>query len=341
MKYSMTEEPFRFEFFRAIRILECMYPGREPVGASAHPSREVVRFGAHVTLSFPASEIQSFAPAMNESVPPRMMVNFMGLAGPLGVLPLPYTEFLLQRISQKDNTLRDFLDLFNHRAISLFYRAWEKYRLTVNYERSPGEDQFSQYLSSLVGQGTKGLRGRLAFEDLALLHYSGLFNQRPHSAGGLEGIARNFFNQPVRVIQFVGIRVRLGAENHSMIGIQNSELGVNSILGEKVWDCQSRFRVRLGPLTLKAFRTFLPGSALFLSLVQIVRLYAGLEFGFDVQLSLKAPEVPACQLLSEGEQGAYLGWSSWLKTKEFYCDPEDAVISQGACHEFPARISTN
>jgi len=339
MKYSMPEEPFRFKFFRAIRILECIYPEREPIGASAHPSREVVRFGAHATLAFPASEIQSFTPATDENVPARMAVNFLGLTGPLGVLPLPYTEFLLQRISQKDNTLRDFFDLFNHRAISLFYRAWEKYRFNVNFERTRGEDQFSQYLSDLIGLGTKGLRGRLAFEDLALLRYSGLLNQRPHSAGGLEGIVRDFFDQPACVIQFVGTRVRLGIENHCKLGIQNTELGVNAILGERVVDRQSRFRIRLGPLTLKTFRAFLPVSHSYLPLVQIVRMYAGMEYDFDVQLSLKAPEVPACQLLSEGEQGALLGWSSWLKTREFNRDPEDTVISSDNRSQKPeARI---
>jgi type VI secretion system protein ImpH len=327
MRHSLNKEPFRFAFFRAIRILECMYPQREPIGTSANPSREVVRFGAHATLAFPASEIQSFTPEADENTPARMVVNFLGLTGPLGVLPQPYTEFLLERLNQKDTTLRDFFDLFNHRAISLFYRAWEKYRFTVGFESSAGEDRFSQYVSDLIGQGTEGLRGRLAFEDLALLRYSGLLNQRPHSAIGLEGIARDYFEVPAGVIQFTGSRIRLGADNHSMLGNQNTELGVNAILGEKVWDRQSRFRIRLGPLSLEAFRAFLPVSDSYLPLVQIVRMYAGMERDFDVQLILKAPEVPACQLQSEGEKGAYLGWSSWLKTEAFRRDPEDTVLA--------------
>lgn len=327
MRHSITEEPFRFDFFRAVRILESLYPGREPVGASANPSREVIRFGAHATLSFPASEIQSLVPEIDENNPARMVVNFLGLTGPLGVLPQPYTEFLIERLNQKDTTLRDFFDLFNHRAISLFYRAWEKYRFPVDYERSAGEDRFSQYLSGLVGLGTDGLSGRLAFEDLSLLRYSGLMNQRPHSATGLEGTLRDFFSVPVSITQFLGTRIRLGAENHTLLGIQNTELGANSILGEKVWDRQSRFRVRLGPLSIKLFKAFLPASDSFLPLVQIVRIYAGMEFDFDIQLILKAPEVPGCQLLSEGEQGSYLGWSSWLKTQEFRRDPEDTVLA--------------
>jgi type VI secretion system protein ImpH len=326
MKYSLLEEPYRFEFFRAVRILECMYPDRESVGSAAPPSREVARFGAHATLSFPASEIQALTPPRDEKTPPHMVVNFMGLTGPLGALPEPYTEFLLQRVSQKDYALREFFDLFNHRAISLFYRAWEKYHVTVGFERDD-EDRFSQYLSDLIGQGTKGLRGRFAFEDLALLYYAGLFNQHPRSASGLEGIVRDFFEVPAAVCQFVGSRVRLGSENHNRLGVQNTELGVNLILGESVWDRQSRFRVRLGPLPLRTFRDFLPVRSSFLPLVQIVRLYSGLEYDFDIQLILNAPEAPACQLLSEGEQGSHLGWSSWLKTREFSRDAEDTVLA--------------
>ena len=135
MRYSLFEEAYRFDFFQAVRLLERLYPDREPVGREAHPSREVARFGARVTLEFPASQIQEIMPADDESGPSRMTVNFMGLTGPLGVLPHSYTQLLFQRLLQKDFTLRDFFDLFNHRAISLFFRAWEKYHFPIAYER--------------------------------------------------------------------------------------------------------------------------------------------------------------------------------------------------------------
>jgi len=326
MKHSLFEEPCRFEFFRAVRVLERMYPNREPVGANAHPAREVARFCAHTTLSFPASEIQDLRRSDEDAAPPRMMVNFLGLTGPLGVLPRPYTEFLLERLSRKDYTLRDFFDLFNHRAISLFYRAWAKYRFTVGFERGAA-DEFSQCLRDLIGMGTQGLSGRLSFEDLALLRYAGLFNQHPRSASALEGMLRDFLGTPVGVVQYLGRRVRLGSENQNELGIRNTELGVNLILGERIWDRQSCFRVKIGPLCLKSFRGFLPVSGSFLPLIQATRLFSGMELDFDVQLRLRAGEVPDCRLRSEGEDGAYLGWSSWLKTRGFDQDTEDTVLS--------------
>jgi type VI secretion system protein ImpH len=326
MKYSLFQEPYCFDFFRVIRVLEKLYPERELVGTDAPPAREVARFSARATLTFPASQIQELKESEDDSSPPLMTVNFMGLTGPLGVLPEVYTEFLIQRLYLKDRTLRDFFDLFNHRAISLFYRAWEKHHFTVGFDRGQ-DDRFSQYVFDLIGMGTNGLRGRLAFEDLGLLHYSGLFNQHPRSASGLEGIVRDYFEVPAGIEQYVGRRVRLDPEIYNRLGICNTELGVNLILGESVWDRQSQFRVEVGPLSLPRFRSFLPVGRDFLPLNQISRLYSGQECDFDVLLKLKAGEVPECRLLSEGDDGAYLGWSSWLKMRDFTADTQDTVLS--------------
>src|SRR6202012_4572062 len=94
------------------------------------------RFGAHISLGFPASQIQDLLRPKNPDDPSRMIVTFMGLVGPSSALPRYYTEMILERARKKDFTLRDFFDLFNHRLISLFYRAWEKYRVLSAYERA-------------------------------------------------------------------------------------------------------------------------------------------------------------------------------------------------------------
>ncbi|RMF83908.1 MAG: type VI secretion system baseplate subunit TssG, partial [Nitrospinota bacterium] len=148
-------EGYRFSFFQAVRLLEHLYPHRQPVGQDAQPSHEVVRFRTHLSLGFPASEIHEITPPTDEEQPAQMTVTFMGLTGPSGVLPRHYTEFLLERVRRKDYTLHDFLDLFNHRLLSLFYRAWEKYRFPISYERTvlqhQRHDRLSLYLFDLIG----------------------------------------------------------------------------------------------------------------------------------------------------------------------------------------------
>jgi type VI secretion system protein ImpH len=278
-----------------------------------------------MSLCFPASQIQEVVLDDKPDPQPRVTVNFMGLTGPLGVLPHHYTELLMQRAWAKDHTLRDFLDIFNHRYISLFYRAWEKYRFPVAYERGR-DDRFTFYLSALIGMATGGLQGRLAVDDQGLLLYAGLFNQQPHSASALESMLRDYFGCLVEVIQFQGRWVRLGAENQTRLGVQNHVLGGNAVCGEQTWDRQSLFRIRVGPLRLATFLDFLPGARAYSQIMQLTRLFSGMEYDFEVQLVLKAGEVPACQLVSKGPGGAYLGWSSWLKTREFRHDADNTIL---------------
>ena len=79
-------------------------------------------------------------------------------------------------------------------------------------------------------------------------------------------------------------------------------------------------------MSLAQLKRLLPIYTSFGELVQLTRLWVGQELDFDVQIVLKAPEVPACRLGKPGEQALRLGWSSWLKTKEFHCDAEDARL---------------
>ena len=333
----MFREGHRFEFFQAVRLLERMYPKRKPVGRHEQPGEEVVRFRSYVSMAFPASEVydvQQEPPADDGTQRPMTMwVTFLGLAGSMGVLPRHYTQLLSDpAVRNETKPLRDFFDIFNHRLISLFYRAWEKYRFPIAYERRaydpgegvetpPGEDTFSQYLYCLIGMGTPGLQGRQGFADDILLYYAGLLAQRPRSAAALEGILQDYFGVNVQVEQFTGqwflmnpdALTGLGAPGEP--GAQNNVLGVNAALWERIWDPQARFRIRLGPLTLQQFQDFMPTSPAYRHLVELTRFFVGEEFSFEVQPMLRADEVPACAL--GVNRTARLGWAMWLKTEPF------------------------
>lgn len=342
LEQLLFEEAYRFDFFQAVRLLERLFPERRPVGREVNPAPEVVRFRSHAALSFPPSAIHGISPAKDGEGPVQMTVAFMGVFGLLGVLPRHYTELLIERERHKDYALRDFLDLFNHRLISLFYRAWEKYRFPVAYERGvlggEGPDRFSQYLFDFIGLGTQGLRGRLAVEDEAFLFYAGLLAQHPHSGSALVGLLSDYFMVPVEVVQCVGQWLALSATNRSRLGWRagNSTLGVNTIAGSHVWDQQAKFRLRLGPLTYAQFCRFLPSGESFRPLVALTRWYAGQEFDFDLQLILRAPEVPPCRLGDAGPRGPRLGWSTWLKAAEFTHDADDAVLAGQLTYGVPA-----
>jgi type VI secretion system protein ImpH len=319
----LDAEPYRFEFFQAVRLLSLMYPGRDVAGRFNNPSEEVVRFGAHTDPSFPASEIQSLD---RGQVPAFMRVNFMGLIGPLGMLPLPYTSLVRERLREKDSTLRDFFDIFNHRIISLFCLAFEKYRFSIPYERGE-RDRFSHHVLALIGLGTPGLQDRQDVADDSLLFYSGLLSLHTRSTVALRQVLMDYFNVPVAIEQFVGVWRPVEPASQCSFSEANDyseRLGFGAIVGDEIWDQQSRVRIRLGPLTMRQYVDFLPGGEAYRGIRALTEFYAGGEYDMELQLVLKRDEVPPCEL--DPAEGPRLGWTSWVKNAEFRRDPGETIL---------------
>ncbi len=319
-------EPYCFEFVQAVRLLRHFYPNRSEVGLFQAPASEVVRFGARASLAFPASEVHELEE--RTGAPPLMRVNFMGTVGPLGVLPLYYTELVAERLKEKDGALRDFLDIFHHRIISLFYRAWEKYRFPVGYELGEGSS-FSHYLLDVIGLGTSGLQERQGVRDESLLFYAGLLAQQPRSAEGLKLTLRDYFGVPVAIEQFLGGWYRLEPNSQcslSETGLDSEQLGFGVVAGDEIWDPQSRIRVVLGPLPLSKYVDFLPSGSAYRPLCSLVRFFAGDEFDFEAQLILDREQAPACELGATGEAAPQLGWVSWSKTRELAYNPSETIF---------------
>lgn len=327
LRARLLREPYRWGFFQAVRLLQAFDRPQARVGQDGPPREEVVRFGAEASLAFPASEILELDPAA-EAGPARMQVRFMGLTGPQGALPRHYTALVIERLRRKDTTLADFLDLLNHRLVSLFYRAWEKYRPHLGIE--PGaDDPLSRYLFSFFGLGTRGLRGRLAVRDRALLFYTGLLAQQPRSATGLVALLGDYFGDvPVHVEQFVGQWLALDPESLTVLRPWggNNRLGVDAVVGSRVWHTQSRFRVVLGPMTYRRFSAFLPPGAASREARELVRFFVGLEFDYEFRLVLGRDEVPPCQLGSTGPEATRLGWSTWLTSRPRTADADDVCF---------------
>ena len=245
VKQELFEEPYQFEFFQAVRLLEKIFPERMPIGREASTTGEVIRFRSRLALDFPASEIHEITKTIDETTDEErleMFVNFMGMIGVSGVMPTHYTELAMDRRRYQDMTMWSFMDIFTHRSASLFYRAWEKYRFPVGYER--GKDDFTAFLFDFVGLGTHALRGRMELADESLLPYSGLIAQKPHSAVALANILSDYFGVKAKIEQFFGQWLDLDAESITTLGQANSLLGTNAIIGTRIWEQQSKFRVR-------------------------------------------------------------------------------------------------
>lgn len=327
---ELRADPTPFDFFQAVRILQLRAGPESVVGLDAEPAHEAVRFKVHQSLAFPASQIQKID--WVEGAPPEMYVNFMGLTGPMGVLPRNYTLLIVDRLREQDDTLADFLDLFHHRLLSLFYQAWEKYRFPVAYERD-GVDRFSKQIRCLVGIGTGGMQNRLPVRDEALLYYSGLLALQPKSATALESLLEDYFRAPFEVIQFVGAWYALAESDQcsfSGFGASSEMLGTGAVVGDEVWSQQSRARIKIGPLPRARYEEFLPNGSAYEPLKALTRFFAGYDVDFEVQLVLEREDVPQCLLGGPGGDEPRLGWVTWVKSGgEFDRDPSDTVFPLG------------
>jgi type VI secretion system protein ImpH len=173
------------------------------------------------------------------------------------------------------------------------------------------------------------MRGRLDVVDESLLPYTGLIAQKPHSANAIQNLISDYFGVGVKIDQFFGQWLNLNEQDTIALGKRSSALGRTAIAGNSVWDQQSKFRVRLGPLTLSQFQAFLPNGSAYKPLGSIVKLMVGLEFDYDIQLVLKDTQVPACILTTRAKRRPMLGWTSFLKTEPFTKDDDQLVLGLG------------
>lgn len=346
---ELRDNPEQFEFFQAVRLIEraasekCQGKTLNRIGGNEGPQNEALRFRALPSLTFPAGQIS----AIEDAKQPRgesqleMTVPFMGLTGPAGVLPDHYTSLVIERshLRTKDHSLREFLDLFNHRVISLYFRAWEKYRLPFVYERNQQDgtmepDMFTLCLYSLVGIQSRSLREQHRFDDQAILFYGGLFAARGRNSVSLQQLLCSYFELEVQVLQFQGQWLYLPEESQSSMPSSmrrsglNLSLGETSIAGSRVWDVQSRIRIQLGPLSWRQYSALLPGQPGLTCIKEMVRLYIGISLDFDVQLILRRDEVPLCRLTATTDYAPQLGWNTWIGLAPEVREPASDAVFQ-------------
>lgn len=280
---------FEFDFHAVMRQLEALFPDRPRFGEAVRPTDEPVRLGQDPRLAFAPAALSGFQ--MPEGGRPgRLVVTFFGLFGPNGPLPLHLTEYARDRLgNSKDGTFSAFVDVFHHRMLLLFHRAWAQAEPTACQDR-PQHNRFDVYLGSLLGIGMTSLRGREVIPDRAKLQYAGWFSNPVRSADGLRAILADYFEIPVSIDEFRGEWLEVTESNRLRLGgpPEVCALGRNALLGRRAYSAQHRFAVTLGPLNRRDFLRFLPGSPSLGRLETLVRAYVGDELGWDLRLRLRA-----------------------------------------------------
>jgi len=320
---QLEAQAARMDFFQVLRLLENARPDLPRIGTSLRPRDDAVRFGQDPALVFHPAALARFTRADGDAKA-RLAVNFFGLLGANGPLPLHITEYVRDRLRHGgDGTMLAFLDVFHHRMLALFYRARASAEPVISLDRRDG-DRFSDFVGSLFGIGAPALRERDAIGDFAKLHFAGLLANKTRPAAGLVTVLRAYFKLPFEVEQFVGHWMRIPAEVQSRIGAaeDGNRLGSSLMLGRSVWDVQNKFRIVIGPLDYADYLRFTPGGDSLARLLAWVRLYAGLALDWDVRLVLKKDQRPPMRLGG----ATRIGWSTWLASAPPRRDLDQMVI---------------
>ncbi|WP_374248895.1 type VI secretion system baseplate subunit TssG [Thermomonas sp.] len=314
----LQAQPGRFGFFQSVRLLYAEH-GFDGRGTGARPGP--LRFTTPASLAFPPSELASVEQADGHT---RVCVNFMGLTGPSGVLPRSYTELLIARKLGRDRSAQDFLDIFNHRLIALFWLAWAKHRPEIG--RQFGfNNSVLRYLEHLVGLGTPALQARLhpvrrngtdaqkPLPAAAMAYFSGLIAQRPHGERAIAQVVSAVVAAPVQASGCLGTWQPVPADARTRLGRSSHRLGDGCMLGQRYWDRQTTLRLTIGPLPRARFNALLPRGTQLGDVIELSRFLTGLALDLRVRLSLRADEVPPLRLGARGEDRPQLGWNTWLR----------------------------
>lgn len=306
---ALAAEPWAHDFFAVLREVEAMSPQHPRLGKALRPGAEPLRLGQDPEMDFAPAPIMSFNASADR---PRLGVRFFGLFGPMGPLPLHLTEYARDRLrNHADATFARFADVFHHRALLLFYRAWAQAQPSVQADR-PGDDQFAKWVSALFGQAPAPLRGADSVPDQAKRFAAGHLARATRNPESISKVLRQYFQVPIRVESYVGHWMALRPGDRTRLGSpgarRTAALGVNAVAGGKVWDRQYKLRLHIGPLTLAQYQQFLPGQRSLVELRDWMRQLVGFELLWDVRLVLQGTEVPPLGLKRQGQ----LGLTTWL-----------------------------
>lgn len=309
----------RWRYYAALRQLECAYAEQPRLGKGRRPVDDKIRLGQEPSTIFAPSTIHTAKQDDKGLV--QLKVLFMGVFGSNGPLPLHLTEYARNRVRDaKDESMVQFMDMFHHRLLSLFYRVWADKEPTVQYDR-PDTDRFHWYMGSLFGLGTPELRDRDGMADNSKLHFAGHLGSMPHHAEGLSSILRSFFQVPLSIQEFVGEWLKIPQESLCKLGVKGGELGLTTVLGGLSWQCQYKFRLLIGPMDLSDYEKLLPNQEKSVLIADVVANYLGHEMTYDSNLILKKDQVPRTLLGNYGQ----LGWTTWLNNYPADSDADDLL----------------
>jgi type VI secretion system protein ImpH len=302
---QLIAEPWRFDLFNVLRRYERENPQKPRIGDSATLGDEFLVVSQNPYMEFPASTLEGAAREASGRM--RLIARFLGMFGPQGALPLTTTEESYLWLLERDDAFPRFVDIFQRRFLSLFFRAWADPRPIAQNDR-PADDRFRTYIGAMIGVGTPPYRDADSISDFAKMEFAGLIAPKTKSASRLRSLISGLFGVKAEIDEFVGSWLSFDKQERSQLGASQSRLGADCILGSSMFSVSDKIRIRVFVKDIAQYERFLPGSDLAQQIGDAVFLYLGEEFDWDMELAIPAGEIVAARL----GQGAKLGWTGWM-----------------------------
>lgn len=306
-----------YSFFRLVSILYAELGIVKDNYSKLTPDENRLFFLVSSGLNFPKSDVDGlelFFDDENNIKYIELSVNFLGLHGTDSPLPSYYLEEVANSY-EEDAVKKYFLDFFNHRMLLLLYQIMRKYKYYICYTNG-ARDAYSVNMLSLFGVRDDELRD--CFRDLKwdkMLAYSGFLSSRSRSPDIIGGVISHSFdlvrqNIEVKISNFVFRKVMIPISQRFFLGLHNTTLGHDAVIGERVPDRAGKFLITLSNLHFDTFRDFLPKGEKYAALKNLVQFMLKDQFAYDLRLELMPKQTPSLTLKVDSQ--SHLGWSSFL-----------------------------
>ncbi|OAT23785.1 type VI secretion system baseplate subunit TssG [Proteus myxofaciens] len=340
---ALGEKLPNINFYRFCQLLEKNCSDIPPLGSTQNPQKDPIRFRPHRGMGFPVTEIKGTDKddIYRNSLYPSIRTTFLGLYGVTSPLPTSYSDNIAQH---RDGTeaLTDFLDIFNHRITTQFYRIWRKYSYPATFE-SGGKDETSQYLYSLIGLGIPGSSSHIQTSISRFLALLGTMRLPTRTTEGVMSLIRLLAPNTDAEIKPHDLR-RIEQEKMTSLSCQQPiTLANKPVLGQYAIDVNSQIHIKLYTTDPKEAKEWLPDGTLYLDFMALLHVYLGARM--SARLTLTIPRALLCdaKLSTSPQEGAQIGRTavmrSFSSSSRSEINDKDITVGLGHYHRLnpPAK----
>lgn len=315
----------RVNFYRFCQLLEKCHPDKPLMGSTSHPSDDPVRLLPHPGMGFPASELRSVEYSEeDDTAPPVVRTTFMGLYGVDSPLPTAYIDDITQQ-REGHEALQGFLDIFNHRILTQFYRIWRKYSYSATFE-SGGTDAISQSLLGLIGLGIPGTANKIATPVSRFLGLLGVLRQPGKTQEGMQAIVHLLAPETTVCVSPYCLRPIAVRRPLGFYDDDDLVLDGNTPLGDEAMDASSQLLLELITSSEQEAKGWMPDGQLYQDFLVMLRVYLGWRFKAKIRLTVSTCLLPIPPL---GDAPFWLGMNGIL-----------GVENHDVAEDIPATFTT-